>query len=229
MKQDLTEIVAILDKSGSMSSLTDDTIGGYNEFIAEQKKLSGEAVLTTVFFNNGYQLLHDSKDIRDVKEITRKDYAAGGNTALLDALGKTINDIGLKLHNTPEENRPGKVIFFIITDGQENSSKEFTQEKIKEMVELQRNTYNWEFMFMGANIDAFSAAGAMGISKDRVFNYTAQHIGNAQRAIAGMGRRMKSNVTAQQEFWSKMPKYNISQAQSTVAFNRFKLVPAGER
>jgi uncharacterized protein YegL len=183
MRQDLTEIVAILDKSGSMSSLTDDTIGGYNEFIEEQKRLPGEAILTTVFFSDGYQLLHDSIDIKKVEKITRNDYVAGGNTALLDALGKTINNIGLKLHNTSEENRPGKVIFFIITDGQENSSQEFSQEKIKEMVELQKNTYSWEFIFMGANMDAFSTADGIGISKDRSFNYTAQRIGNAQRAM----------------------------------------------
>jgi uncharacterized protein YegL len=202
MRQDLIEIVAILDKSGSMSSLTDDTIGGYNEFIEEQKKLPGEAVLTTVFFNHEYQLVHNRKDIKQIKEITRKDYIAGGSTALLDALGKTINDIGLNLHNTPEENRPGKVIFFIITDGQENSSKEFSQEKIKEMVELQKNTYSWEFIFMGANIDAFSTAGAIGISQDRAFNYTAQRIGNAQRAmnVAVKNFRKHGNVDKGEDF-----------------------------
>jgi uncharacterized protein YegL len=202
MRQELTEIVAILDKSGSMSSLTDDTIGGYNEFIEEQKQLPGEALLTTVFFNHEYQLLHSGKDIRKVRKITRKDYIAGGNTALLDALGKTINDIGLKLHNTSEENRPAKVIFFIITDGQENSSKEFSQEKIKEMVELQKSTYRWEFIFMGANIDAFSTAGALGISQDRAFNYTAQRIGNAQRAmnIAVKNFRKHGNVDKGEDF-----------------------------
>ncbi|GHU28547.1 hypothetical protein FACS1894172_10910 [Spirochaetia bacterium] len=202
MKQDLTEIVAILDKSGSMSPLTDDTIGGYNEFIEEQKKLQGEAVLTTVFFNHEYQLVHNGKDIKKIKKITRKDYTAGGNTALLDALGKTINDIVLKLHNTQEESRPGKVIFFIITDGYENSSKEFSQEKIREMVELQKSTYNWEFIFMGANIDAFSTAGAIGISQDRAFNYSVQHISNAQKAmsVAVKNFRKTGNVDKGEDF-----------------------------
>lgn len=202
MKLDLTEIVAILDKSGSMSSLTDDTIGGYNEFIEGQKQLSGSAVLTTVFFNHEYQLVHNGKDIKKVKKITRKDYVAGGNTALLDALGKTINDIGLKLHNTPEENRPGKVIFFIITDGQENSSREFSQEKIKEMVELQKNTYAWEFIFMGANIDAFGVAGAIGISRDRAFNYSAERIESVHRAatLAVRNYRMYGDVDEGEDF-----------------------------
>ena len=184
MKENLTEIVAILDKSGSMQSLTDDTIGGYNEFIDNQKQLPGEAVLTTVFFNNDYHLIHNSEDIKNVKPITRTDYSAGGNTALLDALGKAINDIGLKLYNTPDENKPGKVIFFIITDGEENSSKEFSNEKIKEMVEHQKNTYNWEFIFLGANIDAFSAADAIGIGHDKAFNYSAENIRYAHNAIS---------------------------------------------
>jgi uncharacterized protein YegL len=147
------------------------------------KKLPGEAVLTTVFFNHEYQLVHNGKDIKKIEKITRKDYAAGGNTALLDALGKTIHNIGLKLHNIPEENRPGKVIFFIITDGQENSSKEFSQKKIREMIELQKNAYSWEFIFMGANIDAFSTADAIGINQNKAFNYTARHIGKAHKAM----------------------------------------------
>jgi uncharacterized protein YegL len=170
MNENLTEIVAILDRSGSMEHLTNDTVGGFNSFLKEQKEIPGEAVLTTVFFNDSYKLLHDRVNIKDVKPITNKEYIAQGSTALLDALGKTINDIGLKLYNTQENDRPGKVIFFIITDGEENASKEFSKEKVKEMVELQKNTYSWEFIFMGANIDSFAAASSIGISVDRSFN-----------------------------------------------------------
>jgi hypothetical protein len=202
MKDGLTEIVAILDNSGSMSNLTNDTIGGYNAFIKEQKEISGEAVLTTVLFNTGYSLLHDRVNIKKVKPITEKEYHAGGGTALLDAMGKIINDIGLKLSNTPEEERPGAVIFFIITDGEENSSKEFTNEKVKELVELQKNVYSWEFMFMGANIDSFSAAEKIGINHDRAFTYSAQRIGNAQRAasVAVGNYRRNRNVDKGDDF-----------------------------
>jgi uncharacterized protein YegL len=202
MKEGLTEIIAILDNSGSMANLTNDTIGGYNTFINDQKNILGEAILTTVLFNTKYILLHDRINIKKVKPITEKEYCAGGGTALLDAMGKTINDVGLKLHNTAEDERPNKVIVFIITDGEENSSKEFTHEKIKEMVELQKNTYSWEFLFMGANIDSFSVADTIGINHDRAFNYSAEYVGNAQRAmnIAVGNYRRNGNVDKGDDF-----------------------------
>jgi uncharacterized protein YegL len=202
MKDGLTEIIAILDNSGSMANLTNDTIGGYNTFINDQKNIPGEAILTTVFFNTNYQIFHDRMDIKKVKPITEKEYHAGGSTALLDAMGKTINNVGLQLHNMAEDERPSKVIVFIITDGEENASKEFTNEKIKEMVELQKNSYNWEFLFMGANIDSFSVAETIGINKNRAFNYSAQHIGNAQQAmnIAVGNYRKHGNVDKGEDF-----------------------------
>jgi uncharacterized protein YegL len=184
MNENLTEIVAILDRSGSMEHLTNDTIGGFNAFLKEQKEIPGEAVLTTVLFNNSYMLLHNRADIKKIKPITNKEYIAQGSTALLDAMGKTINDIGLKLHNTAENERPCKVIFFIITDGEENASVEYSNEKIKEMVELQKNTYSWEFIFLGANIDAFSAANSIGISADRAFDYEADSEGIVKAQLA---------------------------------------------
>jgi uncharacterized protein YegL len=206
MKQNLTEIVAILDRSGSMESLTNDTIGGYNNFIKEQKAVPGEAILTTVLFDDQYELLHDRIDIKKVKKITDKEYSARGSTALLDAMGKTINAIGLKIHNTPEENRPSKVIVFIITDGEENASVEFTNDKIKEMVELQKNTYNWEFLFMGANIDSFSVAETMGINHDRAFNYSEEFVENAQCAMSeAVGNyRRHGNVDKGKDFRQKI-------------------------
>ncbi|GHU80953.1 hypothetical protein FACS189468_2230 [Spirochaetia bacterium] len=169
MNNNLTEIIAILDRSGSMDHLTGDTIGGYNSFIKGQQDGEGEAVLTTVLFDDKYELLHDRVDVKKVKPITGKEYFARGTTALLDALGKTLRDVGAKLHNTGEAERPGKVIVLIITDGEENASVEYTKEKVKEMVELQRTTYKWEFIFIGANIDSFSTAGGLGIDTGNAF------------------------------------------------------------
>ena len=177
MKENLTEMVFILDRSGSMSNLTKDTIGGFNTMIENQKKEDGDAVLTTVLFDDMYELLHDGVNIQDVKELTNKEYYARGMTALLDAIGKTINTVGERLNKTKEEDRPSKIIFVITTDGQENSSKEFTQKQIKEMIEHQTNTYNWQFMFLGANIDAVSTAQSFGISGQFASNYTANSRG----------------------------------------------------
>jgi uncharacterized protein YegL len=175
MKDNLTEIIAVIDKSGSMQELTSDTIGGFNSFIEEQKKLPGEAIITTVLFDHNYRVLHDRKNLKDIKPITNCDYRAEGNTALLDALGKAMNSVGVKLDKTPEEERPSKVIVVIITDGEENSSKEFTNEKIKEMIDLQKSVYSWEFLFLGANIDSFAVAGNIGINN--AVNYSASNIG----------------------------------------------------
>jgi uncharacterized protein YegL len=173
MNTNLTEIIAILDRSGSMEELTADTIGGYNSFVKEQQKVDGEAVLTTVLFDDKYELLHDRVDIKKVKPITGKEYFARGTTALLDAMGKTITTTGSKLSNIEEAERPGKVIVFIMTDGEENASVEYSKEKVKEMVELQRNTYSWEFIFIGANIDSFSTAGSLGIDTHNAFSIAA--------------------------------------------------------
>lgn len=177
MKENLTEIVFILDRSGSMRSLTSDTIGGYNTFIENQKNEPGEAVLTTILFDDQYEVLHNGVDIKTVKEMTNKEYFARGCTALLDAIGKTINTVGERLKNTKEEDRPSKVIFVITTDGFENASKEFTQPNIKEMIEHQTNKYNWQFMFLGANIDAVGTAQSFGISAQFASNYSANSVG----------------------------------------------------
>jgi uncharacterized protein YegL len=156
-----------------MESLASDTIGGYNSFIEEQKKVPGEANLTTVLFDDKYELVHDRVNLRDVKPITNKEYFARGCTALLDAIGKTINSIGEKLNNMEESERPSKVIVLIVTDGEENASREFNYWKIKEMVERQKNVYNWQFLFFGANIDSFTAGQSIGISLDYAVNFSA--------------------------------------------------------
>ena len=177
MNENLTELVFILDRSGSMSGLERDTIGGFNSMLEKQKKESGEAFVTTVLFDDKYKLLHDRNDIKRVNAITEKEYYVRGSTALLDAIGITINNIGIALSDTNKEERPGKVLFVIITDGMENSSREFSYEKIKEMVEHQKSKYAWDFIFLGANIDAIMTAGSFGISADRAANFVSDSSG----------------------------------------------------
>lgn len=173
MRIDLAEIIFILDRSGSMSGLETDTIGGYNSFLETQRKVEGEAQITTVLFDDKYELLHDGIDIRNVKPMTEKEYFARGMTALLDAIGKTIINVGIRLSNTPETERPSKVVFVITTDGQENASREFSYKKIHEMISEQQDKYSWEFIFLGANIDAAKEAESLGIKASRASNYVA--------------------------------------------------------
>ena len=171
MKAGLTELVFILDKSGSMGGLEKDTIGGYNAMLEKQKAVTGECRITTVLFDNGYELLHDRIDIQAVSLITTNEYSVGGSTALLDAIGRTIHKIGNAQKNTAEDYRAEKVMFVIITDGEENASHEFNYEKIKGMIENQQNKHGWEFIFLGANIDAIGVANQFGIAKDRAQNF----------------------------------------------------------
>jgi len=177
MKTDLTELVFILDKSGSMSGLEDDTIGGYNAMLAKQKKDPGQAVITTVLFDDEYELLHDRINILGVTPITDKEYAVGGSTALLDAVGRTIQKIGSAQQHTSEEERAGKVVFVITTDGMENASHEYSYQKIKYLIERQKSKYGWEFIFLGANIDAVATAARFGINEDRAVTYHADSEG----------------------------------------------------
>ena len=171
MKKGLTELVFILDKSGSMSGLEKDTIGGYNSMLEKQKNIDGEAFITTVLFDNRYELLHDRINIKAVNSITEKEYQVGGSTALIDAIGRTINKIGNAQKNTTEDYRAEKVMFVIITDGEENASCEFSSGEVKAMVEHQKEKYAWEFVFLGANIDAVEVAGSFGISPDRAQSF----------------------------------------------------------
>ena len=173
MKTDLTEIVFILDRSGSMGGLEEDTIGGYNAFLNAQRETEGEAQVTTILFDDHYEILHNGVDLRRVKPITATEYFVRGSTALLDAVGKTILKVGHRLARTPEDVRPAKVVFVITTDGMENSSREFTFQKIKDMITHQQEKYSWEFIFLGANIDAESTAGQIGIHPDQAATYTA--------------------------------------------------------
>lgn len=177
MKKGLIELVFILDRSGSMSGLEDDTIGGYNDLLEKQKKEDREAVVTTVLFDDKYELLHDRINLNGVAPITDREYFVRGCTALLDAVGKTISKIGNVQKNTTDSERAEKVLFVITTDGMENASREYSYEKIKEMIERQKTRYSWEFIFLGANIDAVQTAARFGIDEDRAANYHADREG----------------------------------------------------
>ena len=179
MKDNLTEVVFIVDQSGSMGPYTNDTIGGYNQLLEDQKKVEGEANVTTVFFNTSYTLIHDRVDIKNVKPITNKEYRPGGCTALLDAVGKTINDIGKKLADMKEDDRPSSVIVTIITDGYENASTDYSWAQIQNMIKEQREKYNWIFTFIGANIDVMDVSSNLGIDSRLAKSYTASSAGTS--------------------------------------------------
>lgn len=177
MKKGLTELVFILDKSGSMSGLESDTIGGYNSMLKKQQSIEDECHITTVLFDNYYELLHDRIDIKAVSLITEKEYQVGGSTALLDAIGNTIHKIGNAQKHTAENYRAEKVMFVIITDGEENSSREYSADKVKAQIERQKTKFGWEFIFLGANIDAVQTARRFGIAPDRAIDYLADSEG----------------------------------------------------
>jgi len=171
MKRNFTELVFILDRSGSMAGLESDTIGGFNAMLERQKNEPGDAVVTTVLFDDRFELLHDRIDIKAVRPITEKEYYVRGSTALLDAMGHTISKIANVQKQTAEEHRADRVMFVITTDGMENASREYTYEKIRDMVRRQKEKYGWEFIFLGANIDAVSTAESVGITADRAANF----------------------------------------------------------
>ncbi|MBT2663821.1 vWA domain-containing protein [Bacillus sp. ISL-45] len=176
MKNNLTEIIFLLDRSGSMAGLEGDTVGGFNAFVKKQTELEGETIMTTVLFDDQYEVLWNGIDAREAK-LTEDEYYVRGMTALLDAVGKTILDVGYRLARTSEERRPGKVIFVITTDGMENASSEFTYGKVKELIRHQQEKYSWEFIFMGANIDVAKEADSLGINIENSFNFDATEKG----------------------------------------------------
>jgi uncharacterized protein YegL len=176
MKRNVTEIVFLLDRSGSMAGLESDTVGGFNAFIKRQCKLEGETKVTAVLFDDHYEVLWNGMDAKNVK-LTDKEYYVRGCTALLDAVGKTIVDVGYRLANTSEDRRADKVIFVITTDGMENASREFPYGKVKELIKHQQDKYSWEFIFMGANIDAAQEADSLGIDLDNAYHFEASKDG----------------------------------------------------
>lgn len=179
MKKGLTEMVFILDRSGSMSGLEADTIGGFNAMIEKQKREEGEALVSTLLFDSGVSMLHDRLDIGKVPPMTEKDYSVRGCTALLDAVGSAIRHIaGIHKYSRPED-VPEHTVFVITTDGMENASRNYSAEKVKQMIEKEKSKYGWEFLFLGANIEAAETAGRLGIDADRAANYVADGPGTS--------------------------------------------------
>ncbi len=177
MKKNLTELVFILDRSGSMAGLEKDTIGGFNAMIEKQKAEAGEAYISTVLFDNDSEVIHDRFPLRDVPRLTDREYYVRGCTALLDAVGGAIRHIGNVHKYAREEDRPEKTLFVITTDGMENASRRYSYEKVKDMITRQKEKYGWEFLFLGANIDAAREAARFGIGADRAANYHADTVG----------------------------------------------------
>jgi Mg-chelatase subunit ChlD len=205
MQQDLTDIVVVLDRSGSMQSCRDDAEGGLNAFIEDQKKRPGNAVFTLVQFDTEYEFVHRGVPIFDVPQHT---LVPRGSTALLDAVGRAINETGDRIARTPEAERPGLVAFVILTDGQENSSMEFTKDQIRTMIQHQTDVYKWQFTFLGANQDAFVEARGIGITADKAAHYAAHKTRSAfdavsqkmgrMRAAAAKGEEVKPDFTAKE-------------------------------
>ncbi|NLI55117.1 MAG: VWA domain-containing protein [Clostridiales bacterium] len=201
MKQGLTKLVFILDRSGSMSGLEGDTIGGFNSLLDKQKKEPGDCTVTTVLFDDRYELLHDRIPLGGVERITEREYYVRGSTALLDALGRTIDKTANAQTRTAESERAEKVLFVIITDGMENASREYGIDRVKAMVEQKQKESGWEFLFLGANIDAIQVAARFGIAADRAVNYCPDGAGTrlnydvVSATVAGVraGRPMAAN------------------------------------
>ncbi len=177
MKQDLTEMVFILDRSGSMSGLESDTIGGFNAMIEKQKKLEGEAYISTVLFNNHSVVLHDRIPVQKIEPLTENDYSPSGCTALIDALGGAIKHISNIHKYAREEDVPAKTMFVVMTDGLENASHQYSADEVRDMVKEKQEKCNWEFLFLGANIDAVETARHYGIREDRSVNFHADRLG----------------------------------------------------
>lgn len=179
MKKGLTEIVCILDRSGSMSGLEDDTIGGYNATLDRQRDGEGEVLVSTVLFDSNTEVLHDRVPLNELKPMTRNDYRVGGCTALLDAVGGAIHHIGNVHKYARNEDVPEKTLFVITTDGMENASHIYSFDRVRSMIERQKTKYGWEFLFLGADMNSVTAARRMGVDEDRAVAYENDAMGNA--------------------------------------------------
>jgi uncharacterized protein YegL len=196
MNNNLTEIIFLLDRSGSMQGLESDTIGGFNSFVKKQDEI-GDTRLTTVLFDDKYEILHNGINAKDV-QLTGKEYFARGQTALLDAVGKTIADVNHRLATVQEWEKPGKVLFIITTDGLENASSEYDYEKVKKAITEQTEKSGWEFIFMGANIDVAKGCSNLGIAQNRAFSYTASAAGTMSMfcSLTGIASDLRLNKKA---------------------------------
>jgi len=213
MKKNLTEMVFILDKSGSMAGLEADTIGGFNSMIERQRKAEGEAIVSTVLFSNNSTVIHDRVDVRKVEPMTDRQYFVGGGTALIDAIGGAIHHIANVHKYAREEDRPEHTVFVITTDGMENASHRYSSDEVKAMVRKEKEQYGWEFLFLGANIDAVETAARFGIGRDRAVNFHSDSRGQALnykvvseavcqvRCNAPLGTDWKDEI--EEDFWSR--------------------------
>ena len=204
MNNNLTEIVFILDRSGSMAGLEDDTIGGFNAMVEKQKKEEGEALFSAVLFSDGSEVLYDRVDVKKIEPMTERQYQVGGCTALLDAIGGAVRHIANVHKYAREEDRPAKTVFVITTDGMENASRSYSYDEVRRMVERQQEESGWEFLFLGANMDAISAARSFGIRADRAVRYQCDGEGTAlnYRVLSGAvsGIRRHGQI---EEDWSR--------------------------
>lgn len=204
MKKGYTEIAVVLDRSGSMSSVADDTIGGFNTFIEEQKKVPGYVAVTLAQFDDVYEIVYSATALEQVKPLDSYTFRPRGYTALHDAIGKTINDLGTRFSKMSEDERPEAVIFVIITDGMENASHEFRGTAIKKMVEHQKTKYSWQFLFLGANQDAVLAGESIGVSSAHSMTYASNSVGTkgAFGAIARSANSYRAAVAGGSSLYS---------------------------
>ena len=211
MKHNITELVFILDRSGSMCGLENDTIGGFNSVLKEQKNAEGKAFVTTVLFDHEILTIHDRINIEDVKPMTEEDYQTRGTTALIDAIGYSIDHIDSIHKYIRKEDVPSKTMFVIITDGYENASHRYTSDKVKKSIEKHKK-HGWEFVFIGANIDAVETAGHFGIGADRAINYCSDNIGTGKVydavAKATVAMRCCSEETFEEEMCASFAEVN---------------------
>ena len=204
MKKNLTEMVFILDKSGSMAGLEADTIGGFNAMIERQKQADGEALVSTVLFSTQSTVIHDRVDLRKIEPLTKHQYFVGGCTALIDAIGGAIHHIGNVHKYAREEDRPEHTVFVITTDGMENASRTYTSDEVKAMVQRQKEKYGWEFLFLGANIDAVETAAHYGIGEDRAVTFHNDSVGQAlnYEEVSAAVSQVRSNAPLRRD-WKK--------------------------
>ena len=204
VKNGITELVFILDRSGSMSGLESDTIGGFNAMIDKQKKQDGECYVSTVLFDNVSEVLHDRVKLADIKPMTENEYTVRGCTALIDAIGGAIHHIGNVHKYARNEDVPEHTVFVITTDGMENASRKYSSDNVKRMIERQKEQYGWEFLFIGANIDAVETAAQYGIDRDRAVNYNADEVGTQilYESVSAVVGSVRANKCVSQD-WSK--------------------------
>ncbi len=211
-KNNTTELVFILDRSGSMAGLESDTIGGFNSLIEKQRKEDGECYVSTVLFDHVSEVLHDRIPLKDVPKMTAADYTVRGCTALIDAIGGAIHHIGNIHKYARPEDVPAHTMFVITTDGMENASHRYSSDEVKKMIEREKEQYGWEFLFIGANIDAVETAKNIGISRDRAVNYRADGQGTQilYQTVSATVERIRSNTSILPDWGKKIEDDNNS-------------------